>query len=90
LPAEHLSRLACDVSQPSEHRSSSRQQSILPSRGCQLAKSWTEHEPALQIPADQTMMLEGDGKPVGSRPGEPSRGDETSQGGRPGFQGTEH
>jgi len=44
----------------------------------------------LQIAADQTMMLEGDGKAMGSWSGKPSCGYQTSQSGRSSLQGTEH
>jgi hypothetical protein len=44
----------------------------------------------LQIAADQTMMLEGDGKAMGSWSGKSGRGYQTSQSGRSGLQGTEH
>jgi hypothetical protein len=72
LPAEHLSRLARDVTQPGEYRSGSRQQPVLTSRRRQLTEARAQHKPALQIPANQTMVLQGNGKSMGGRSGEPS------------------
>ena len=90
LTTEHLSRFARDVPQSSEHRSGRRQEAVLAGSGGQLAESWTEHESALQIPADETMMFEGHGKSMGRWSRQPGRGYQTSQGGRSSLQGAEH
>jgi hypothetical protein len=44
----------------------------------------------LQIPAHQTMMLEGDSKAMSGRSGQPSRGHQASERGRSRLQGAEH
>ena len=73
LPAEHLGGLAGDVAQPGQHRPGGRQQPVLAGGRGQLAEPRAEHEPALQVPADQPMMFEGDREPMGGRSGESGR-----------------
>ena len=90
LPAEHLSGLAGDVPQPSQHRSRGGQQPVLTGCRGQLAEPRTEHEAALQIATDQPMMLKGDGEPMGGRSGQSGGRHQTGQGGRSGLQGAEH
>ena len=90
LPAEHLSRLAGDVAQPGQHRSGGGQQPVLTGGRGQLAEPRSEDEAALQIAADQPMVLEGHRQPVGGRPGQPGRGHQSGQRGRSGLQGAQH
>ena len=90
LPAEHLRGLAGDVAEPGQHRSGGGQQPVLTGGRGQLAEPGTEDEPALQIAADQPMMLQGDGEPMGGRTGQSGGRHEAGQGGRSGLQGAEH
>ena len=90
LPPEHLCRFPGNVSEPGQHRSRRRQQPVLASGRRQLPKPRAEDESALQIPAHQTMMLEGDSKAMRGRSGQPGRGHQASKGGRSRLQGAEH
>ena len=49
-----------------------------------------EHEAALHVARDQAVVLEGDGEPVGGRPGQSGAGDQPGEGGRSGLEGGEH
>jgi 3-isopropylmalate/(R)-2-methylmalate dehydratase large subunit len=90
LPPEHLSRFPGNVAEPGQHRPGRRQQPVFASSRRQLPKPRAEDESALQIPAHQTMMLEGDSKAMRGRSGQAGRGHQASQGCRTRLQGAEH
>ena len=71
LAAIQLGRLAGDVAQAGQHGSGRREQPVLASGRGQLAESRAEHEPALDIAADEAMMFEGDRESMGRRAGQP-------------------
>ena len=79
LSAIQLRALACGFAQSREHGSGRGQQSILARGGGELAATRAEDETALQIAADQPVMLEGDGQAVGSGPGEPGGGHQSGE-----------
>jgi hypothetical protein len=90
LAPEHLSRFPSDVPQSRQYWSGGCQQPVLAGSRRQLTKPRPQDETALQISADQTMMLEGDSQAMRRRPGKSSRGDQASQGGWSSLQGAEH
>ena len=90
LAAPQLGGLAGDVAQPGQHRAGGGEQAVLAGGGGQLGEARAEHEAALHVAGDQTVVLEGDREPVGGRPGEAGAGDQAGQGGRSGLERGEH
>ena len=90
LPAEHLGGLAGDVAEPGQHRTGGGQQPVLAGGRGQLAESRTEDESALQVPADQPVVLQSDGESMGGGSGESGRRHQSGQRGRSGLQCAEH
>ena len=90
LAAPQLGRLASDVAQAGEHGTCCGEQAVLAGRGGELGEARSEHEPALHVAGDESVVLEGDGEPVGGRAGEAGAGDEPGQRGGPGLECREH
>ena len=65
-------------------------EAILTGRGRELGESRTEDEPAVEVAAHETMVLEGDGEAVRSGSGKARRTDQTGQRRGPRLQGAEH
>jgi hypothetical protein len=61
LTAPQLRGLTGDVAQPGQHRAGSGEQAVLTGRGRELGQPRTEHEAALHVAGDQTVVLQRDG-----------------------------
>ena len=90
LAPEDLGTFACGVAQLHQHRSCGSDQSVFSRGGSQLNEPAPEHEPALDVTADQPVMDQGQGKPVDGGPGEAGGCYKLGQGGRPGLKCVQH
>ena len=70
LAAPQLGGLAGDVAQPRQHRTGGGEQPVLAGGGGQLGEPRAEHEAALHVAGNEAVVLQGDGEPVGGRPGQ--------------------
>ena len=90
LAPEELGALVGVVAQRTQDGARSGEQAVLARGGSQLAETGAEDEATLQVADDQSMVLEGDGQPVGRRAGQPGCRHELGEGRRAGLEGAEH
>ena len=90
LAAEDLGALAGGVAKLHQDWSCGGDEAVLAGGGGQLNEPAAEHEPALDVAADQPVVDQCQGKPVDSGPGEASCGHKLRQGGGPGLKCVKH
>ncbi|KNC18493.1 hypothetical protein AC792_11770 [Arthrobacter sp. RIT-PI-e] len=90
LPPEQLRALPGGVAEVQEHRPRGGDQPVLAGGGGQFHQAATEDEAALDVPAHQAGVGEGEGEAVHGGAGESRGGHQLRQGGGAGFQGIEY
>ena len=90
LPPVKLRAFPCHVAKLVQYRLGDGEQPVLAGRRGELGDPRAEHEPALHIPGQQPVMLEGNRDPVRGWPREPGRRDELRQRGRTALHRGEH
>ena len=90
LAAEELGGLAGDVTKPGQDGAGRGEQGILGGCTGQLDQAGAEHEPPLEVPTDEPVMLQGHGQPMSRRAGQACCGHEARQGQRARLEGGQH
>ena len=88
--AVELGALPGHVPELDQHRLGDGEQPVLARRRGELGDPRAEHEPALHVPGEQPVPLEGDRDTVGGGPRQPGRLDQLGEGGRAALGGGQH
>ena len=90
LAAEDLGAFAGGVAQLHQHGPGGGDEPVLAGGGGQLHQAAAQHEPALDVAADQPVVDQRQGQPVHGGPGQPGGGHQLRQGGGAGLECVEH